>query len=224
MTIDAYQDVLGRIGRAAREVGRDPTEITLVAVSKGAGVPEIERLYDAGHRDFGENRAQEMLTKANRLPPDIRWHFVGPLQTNKVRGIRPLTHLLHSMDRLRLAETWLKGRGPAPPVLIQVNIGDEPQKSGFSVGEVPDAVSQTTNLGLEVEGLMAIPPRVSAPDDAAPFFARMRAIRDEISQEFPGVQALSMGMTEDFEVAITEGATAIRVGRAIFRGTSAIDG
>ncbi len=224
MIIDRYQDVLGRIGRAATAAGRDPTEITLVAVSKGAEMSEIEELYEIGHRDFGESRANEMLAKANRLPSDIRWHFVGPLQTNKVRGIRPVTFLLHSMDRPRLAAAWLKGRGVAPSVMVQVNIGDEPQKSGLDADQVGEGVVEMIDLGLDVVGLMTIPPRVSRPDEARPFFRRMRSIRDAVRDVSPSVEGLSMGMTEDFEVAIEEGASAIRLGRAIFRGPSATQG
>ena len=116
--------------RRPSESGRDPSSITLVAVSKAKSVADIEAVYELGHRDFGENRAQEMAEKAARLPDDIRWHFVGGLQTNKARLIRPITHLLHSMDRESLAGAWAKGGGLPPPVLFQVNTGHEPQKSG----------------------------------------------------------------------------------------------
>lgn len=224
MTVEGYDDVLRRVGRAAARVGRDPTDISVVAVSKGTEISQIERLYEAGQRDFGENRAQELQAKARGLPADIRWHFVGPLQTNKVRGIRPITHVLHSMDRMRLADAWLKGRGQAPPVLVQVNLGDEPQKHGFGVDETHDRVGEMIAFGLDVIGVMAIPPRVSDPEMARSYFRQLRSIRDEIRADFPLVERLSMGMTEDFEVAIEEGATTIRVGRAIFKGPNANDG
>lgn len=212
----SYQEVLARLEEAATRSGRDPNEVTLVAVSKTFPPERVMEIYDQGHRDFGENRAGEMVEKAARLPDDIRWHFVGALQSNKARDVRPRTHLLHSMDRRSLANAWLKGQGHPPPVLVQVNVGEESQKSGVSPDEVPETVDWMTGMGLEVRGLMAIPPIPERPDDSRPHFEMLRRLRDEVRKDVPEVKELSMGMTDDFEVGIEEGASIIRVGRAIF--------
>ncbi len=212
----SYEEVLERIAAAARRAGRDPSGVTLVAVSKSKPASDIRALYDLGHRDFGENRAQEMAEKAAALPSDIRWHFVGALQTNKARLIRPMTHLLHSMDRESLAFAWAKGIGLAPPVLIQVNTGSEPQKAGVDAAEAADLLQTLLAGGVPVRGLMAIPPVSEDAEAMRPHFAELRRLRDRLSELNDGVQELSMGMTDDFEIAIEEGASLIRVGRAIF--------
>ena len=212
----SYLEVVRRAAAAAAKVGRDPSSVKLVAVSKAMPVPAIESVYELGHRDFGENRAQEMVEKAARLPADIRWHFVGGLQTNKARLIRPITHLLHSMDRESLAGAWAKGSGLPPPVLLQVNTGREPQKSGVAPEQVAATLERLLAIGLEVQGLMAIPPATQQPEDQRPQFALLRNLRDDLVRDHPGVEQLSMGMTDDFEVAIEEGSSIIRVGRAIF--------
>ncbi len=159
-----YDDVAARMTAAAERSGRDASSVKLVAVSKAKSVADIEAVYELGHRDFGENRAQEMAEKAARLPDDIRWHFVGGLQTNKARLIRPITHLLHSMDRESLAGAWAKGGGLPPPVLLQVNTGHEPQKSGVEPGDAAATLAQVRSLGLEVRGLMVIPPLTEDPE------------------------------------------------------------
>ena len=212
----SYQDVQNRIRVAADRAGRDPSAITLVAVSKSKSVSDIRDLYDLGHRDFGENRAQEMAEKAAVLPTDIRWHFVGALQTNKARLVRPSTHLLHSMDRESLAFAWAKGIGTAPPVLIQVNTASEPQKAGVAPGDVATLLHTLLDVGVTVRGLMAIPPLADDAEAMRPHFAELRELRDHLSELHGGIQELSMGMTDDFEIAIEEGASLIRVGRAIF--------
>ena len=127
----SYESVLDRMAAAAARAGRQVSDVRLVAISKAKTVENIMEVYEKGHRDFGENRAQEMLEKASQLPSDIRWHFVGALQSNKARQVRRITHLLHSMDRSSLAKAWAKGQGLAPPVLIEVNTGEEPQKAGI---------------------------------------------------------------------------------------------
>jgi pyridoxal phosphate enzyme (YggS family) len=216
MAAVSYEEVMDRIGIAADRSGRDPSQITLVAVSKSKPVSDIRSLYDAGHRDFGENRAQEMAEKAAALPGDIRWHFVGALQTNKARLVRPLTHLLHSMDRDSLAFAWVKGLGLPPPVLIQVNTGSEPQKAGAEYDEVASLFETLLDAGIEVRGLMAIPPISDDAEEMRPHFRELRRIRDQLMELHGEVRELSMGMTDDFEIAIEEGASLIRVGRAIF--------
>ncbi|MGA7228536.1 MAG: YggS family pyridoxal phosphate-dependent enzyme, partial [Acidimicrobiia bacterium] len=156
----SYQEVLERVAGACRRVGREPETVTLVAVSKTKPVSDIMRLYELGHRDFGENRAQEMSDKASALPDDIRWHFIGALQSNKARLIRPITHLLHSMDRPSLGSAWMKGRGMPPPVLIQVNTGREPQKAGVMQEDAGELLDLLVGQGHHVSGVMAIPPLV----------------------------------------------------------------
>lgn len=212
----SYENVLARVEEAARRSGREPDELTLVAVSKTFSPERIMEIYEQGHRDFGENRAQEMVAKAARLPEDIRWHFVGSLQSNKARDVRPKTHLLHSMDRRSLANAWLKGQGHPPPVLVQVNVGEESQKSGVSPEELPETIEWMTGMGLDIRGLMAIPPIPERAEDSRPYFEMLRRLRDEVRSRAPEVNELSMGMTDDFDVAIEEGASIIRVGRAIF--------
>lgn len=211
-----YDDVAARVTAAAERSGRDASSVQLVAVSKAKSVADIEAVYELGHRDFGENRAQEMTEKAARLPDDIRWHFVGGLQTNKARLIRPITHLLHSMDRESLAGAWAKGSGLPPPVLLQVNTGHEPQKSGVEPGDAAATLAQVRSVGLEVRGLMVIPPLTEDPEAQRAHFAMLREIRSVLAVEHPEIIELSMGMTDDFEIAIEEGSSIIRVGRAIF--------
>lgn len=201
---------------AAARAGRDVSEITLVAISKAQPLERMRVAYEAGQRDFGENRAQELAAKIDRMPSDVRWHFVGPLQRNKVRVVRPAVVLLHSMDRMTLAGAWMKGPGMPPPALLQVNIGHEPQKHGVDPEEAERAVDEMLDLGVPLVGVMAIPPLAEDADDARPYFVRLREIRDRIRSRHPEITELSMGMTDDFEVAIEEGATMIRVGRAIF--------
>ncbi len=219
MAVDGYHGVRERLGKAAERSGRRSEEITLVAVSKGRTVGEILDLYSAGHRDFGENRAQEMAAKVVDLPTDIRWHFVGSLQSNKVRLVRGQTHLLHSLDRWSLAKAWIKGVGEPPPVLIQVNIGREEQKGGVLPEATAELVATAVHAGLDVRGLMAIPPLSLEPEDSRPYFEELRQIAEDIQSTGQVLPWLSMGMTNDFEIAVEEGASFIRVGRAIFDPT-----
>ncbi|MDH3190965.1 MAG: YggS family pyridoxal phosphate-dependent enzyme [Acidimicrobiia bacterium] len=216
MDLSGFHEVVERINRAEEAAGLSAGSVTLVAVSKGHPVDAIRHLYDAGHRDFGENRAQELAEKAELLPDDIRWHFVGSLQTNKVRLIRQTTTLLHSLDRRSLAGAWAKGIGRPPSALIQVNVGEEEQKGGVKPAELEELAGYVVDIGIDIVGLMAIPPIGGNPEDSRPYFARMRQLRDRIAEAHPGITALSMGMTDDFEVGIAEGASFIRVGRAIF--------
>ena len=201
---------------ASSDAGRSEEALTLVVVSKTRTVAEILDIYEMGHRDFGENRAQELAKKAPLLPDDIRWHFVGSLQSNKARQVRPITHLLHSMDRRSLATSWLKGVGVPPPVLLQVNVGEEEQKSGINPSDVEGVLEWMLGMGLTVRGLMAIPPIPKIPEESRPYFRTLRKIMDSLPILNDGRHDLSMGMTDDFEVAISEGASIIRVGRAIF--------
>lgn len=214
---ERYAEVLGAIESAATIAGRAPEEVSLVAVSKGHPVSAIRELYDLGHRDFGENRAQELRDKVPDLPADIRWHFIGPLQSNKVRTVRPAVYALHSLDRLSLAKAWMKGAGRPPNAYLQVNIGAEEQKSGLPASDALPTLAELRRLSVPVVGLMAIPPLTPDPEGARKYFVALRELRDRIVVEHPAVAALSMGMTNDFDIAVTEGATVVRVGRAIFQ-------
>ena len=212
----SYAEVMERVVAAASRAGRSPDAVTVVAVSKTMSRRDILAVYEQGHRDFGENRAGELAVKAPDLPDDIRWHFVGALQSNKTRTVRSVVDLLHSMDRRSLGKAWMKGHGMPPPVLAQVNVGEEPQKSGVAAVEVGSALTWMVDMGLHVSGLMTIPPMPESPEDSRVYFERLRRIRDEVSATHPSVVELSMGMSDDFEVAIAEDASVIRVGRAIF--------
>lgn len=211
----SYETVMDSVARASERVVGSPG-VTVVAVTKNQPLERVIDVYQLGHRDFGENRAQDLAKKAAELPGDIRWHFIGPLQTNKVRLVRPLVTLLHSLDRESLALAWLKGNGLPPPVLVQVNIGDEPQKSGVGEDQVVPLVDTAVELGLDVRGLMAIPPIPESPETSRRYFRRLRIVGEKVRERHPGATELSMGMTDDFTVAIEEGASIIRVGRAIF--------
>jgi pyridoxal phosphate enzyme (YggS family) len=206
-----------RIAAAAHRAGRLPGEVTLVAVAKGHGPEAILEAYHAGQRDFGESRAEELAEKASQLPPDIRWHFVGPLQRNKVGRVRPCVVLLHSLDRLALARSWARGVGVPPPVLVEVNVGGEEQKLGTPPDSTEELVERATRTGLSVQGLMTIPPRVARPEQARPYFLELAGLRDRLAPRWPELRHLSMGMTEDFEVAVEAGSTMLRIGRAIFQ-------
>lgn len=212
------ESVRGRVAAACDGIGRPASEVTLVAVSKGRSVEDIARLYAAGQRDFGENRAQELRAKVPLLPSDIRWHFIGPLQSNKARTVRPAVVALHSMDRLSLGVAWMKGSGSPPPCYLEVNVGAEPQKSGFAPDELDSAAAQLVSIGVPLIGLMAIPPLTGSAEATRSHFAELRGLRDRVVGMHPQITGLSMGMTNDFEAAIEEGATVIRVGRAIFEG------
>ncbi len=204
-------DVRRRVARAAEAAGREPSSVDVVAVSKGQPLDRIVAAYRHGHRTFGESRAQELQVKAAELPDDIVWHFVGPLQRNKVRVVQPLVRLLHSLDRDKLATAW----GAGPPALIQVRLGGEPTKHGYEPSEVAAALAHAAAAGVMVAGLMTIPPPASKPADARPWFAQLRSLAESLSAEHE-LTHLSMGMSDDFEDAIAEGATMVRVGSAIF--------
>ena len=207
----------GRIVDAAERSGRSPGAVTLVAVSKGFDADAVRAARDSGHVDFGESRAQELEAKAADLGPGVRWHFVGRLQRNKVKVVVGLASLVHSVDREPLAVAISEramGLGRIQPVLVQVNVGEDPAKAGVALPEAADVVSRVRAMdGLSCQGLMTIPP---AGVDPRPLFARLRDLRDELRPRFPEVQHLSMGMTSDFDIAVEEGATIVRVGEAVF--------
>lgn len=212
----SYRMVSEQVAEAAARAGRRPEEVTLIVITKNREVSLIRELYDQGVRDFGENRAQELAAKVGKLPSDIRWHFVGPLQTNKVKLVRPAAYLLHSLDRVKLARFWTRNSPIPVAALAQVNIGNEPQKQGVPPEGVEETVEAFVEMGVELRGLMAMPPRVENPEFARPYFRRLRKLSEGLGEKYPFLTELSMGMTEDYQVAVEEGATMVRVGRAVF--------
>lgn len=215
-----YAAIRERIARAAERAHRDPATVRVVAVSKYVGVDGVAAAVAAGIRDFGENRAQDAREKVERFRDVARWHFVGQVQTNKVRYLKDLYFLVHSVDRPRLAEALSRAASPGRPqaVLVQVNVGREPKKGGVAPEGLVDLLRYAANLpGIRVQGLMAIPPAVEDPEAARPYFRALRELaeraRDATGLELP---ELSMGMSGDFEVAVEEGATIVRIGRALF--------
>ena len=210
-------EVRQRIAAAAERVGRSPHAVTLVAVSKGFDAEAIRSGRRAGQSDFGESRAQELRRKSDAIGPGVRWHFVGRLQRNKARDVVGTASLIHSVDRFELARSiseQMAGRGGVQRVLVQVNVGDDPAKGGCAIDDTVQLVARVRGLeGIACEGLMTIPP---LGVDPRPAFARLRELRDDLRARFPEVQHLSMGMSGDFETAVEEGATIVRVGEAVF--------
>jgi pyridoxal phosphate enzyme (YggS family) len=202
--------VRSRIEGAARRAGRDPESVTLVAASKTVAVERIVEALAVGVTDLGENRAQELLAKAPMFAAGTvvpRWHFLGALQRNKVRSLAPWVSCWQSVDRASLGDE-LARRVPGARVLVEVNLAGEAQKSGCTRAEAPRLVEVLRTSGLAVEGLMAIPPM---GEDPRRRFAELRDLAAVLE-----LTELSMGMTDDFEIAIEEGATIVRVGRAVF--------
>lgn len=213
-----------RITAACRRSGRRPEDVKLVAVSKTVQPERIREAYEAGLRDFGENRVQEAQAKCPALSDlAVTWHMVGHLQSNKAKLARELFHWVHSVDSLRLAERLDRAAvssGEHLPVLLQVNLGEEATKSGAREAELLRLAEQVGQLPtLALRGLMVLPPFFDDPEQARPFFRRLcelaRAM-DSANLANVSMQELSMGMSHDFEVAIEEGATMVRVGTAIF--------
>ena len=201
-----------RIAQAARRAGRRPEEILLVAVSKTAPVERVRAAIDAGVPALGENRVQEAKEKIRQLAHPVPWHLIGQLQTNKARDAVALFDLIQSVDRVDLARELDRRAGKPVDVLLEVNVGAEPSKGGFAPADLKPALEAIAELPrLRVRGLMTIPPAASDPEQARPSFRLLRELRDQT-----GLTELSMGMSADFEVAIEEGATMVRVGTAIF--------
>jgi pyridoxal phosphate enzyme (YggS family) len=213
-----------RIAAACRRSGRRPEDVRLIAISKIVPPERIREAYEAGLRDFGENRVQEAKAKRPALSDlTVTWHLVGHLQTNKARAARELFHWFHALDSFRLAERLENSvicSGEKLPVLLEVNLGGEESKSGVREEEIRPLAEQVSQLAtLELRGLMVLPPFFDDPEQARPFFRRLGELAKAIeAANLPNVsmQELSMGMSHDFEVAIEEGATMVRVGTAIF--------
>lgn len=207
---------LGRVqeavARACARAGRSPDHVLLIAVSKTMDVERVRLAIAAGVAALGENRVQEAKEKIEALGRPVPWHLIGSLQTNKARDAARLFDWIHSVDRLDLAQELSRRADRALNILLQVNLGDEPQKGGVAPAELKrlhEVVAALPNL--KVRGLMAIPPATEQPEQARPFFRQLRELREQL-----GLEHCSMGMSADFEVAIEEGATMVRVGTAIF--------
>jgi len=210
----AVTEVRARIAAAARGAGRDPDAVRLVAATKTVPAERVAEAVALGVTDVGENRAQELLAKANALAAgtsttgsDVCWHFLGRLQRNKVRSLAGTVTWWQSVDREPLGVAIAR-HAPGAQVLVEVNLGIEPQKGGCAPTDAARLADALRRLGLRVEGLMTIPP---AGDDPRRWFAALRELGGDL-----GVRHLSMGMTDDYEVAVQEGATMVRIGRAIF--------
>jgi pyridoxal phosphate enzyme (YggS family) len=218
------EEIRNRIGQAALRAGRDPEMVRLVAVSKRVSTERLREAYACGQRLFGENYLQEAEAKIAELGPGYQWHFIGHLQSNKATQAAGLFGLVETVDRLKVAAALnrsLAGSGRVLPVLLQVNIGREPQKSGVLPEEAAGLVKQFRELpNLAVRGLMVMPPFLEDPEAVRPFFRQTRELAARLADlgllPPPGEAELSMGMSGDYQVAVEEGATLVRVGTALF--------
>jgi pyridoxal phosphate enzyme (YggS family) len=218
----AHADVLARIGAACRRVGRDPGSVTLVAVSKTVPAASLRLAVEAGLDLLGENRVQEGMAKAPEVP-GARWHLIGPLQSNKARRALEVFESIQSVDSIELARRLDRlvpeaRPGGRYPVLVQVNVDEDPAKAGFQPGEVDGAMAEVLALpNLVVRGLMTVGRLTRGSGEARRTFVGLRDLSERSRSRWPELGAdLSMGMTDDFELAVEEGATIVRVGRAIF--------
>ncbi len=219
---NVYEAVLEKLHKACERAGRDPSEVVLLGASKTVSPDRIREFYNCGLKVFGENRVQEFMKKWESLKAlDIDWHFIGRLQSNKVKYILGKVSLIHSLDRESLAREISKratALGTEQECLIEVNVGGEDTKGGISPSELERFTEFVISLGgIRIQGLMCIPPYREDPEEVRPYFARLRELRDSLSEKL-GIRLseLSMGMSHDFEVAIEEGATIVRVGTALF--------
>ena len=223
MLQDNLIQVEQNIEEACRRAGRDRSEVTLIAVSKTKPVETLQEAYDLGVRVFGENKVQEMADKYEVLPKDIRWHLIGHLQRNKVKYIIDKAVLIHSVDSLRLAQTIEKEAEKhdlTAHILIEVNVAREESKFGIFPEDLENLVDKIAKLPhIQVDGLMTIAPFVPDPEENRPVFRELRKLSVDISAkkvDNVNMSVLSMGMTNDYQVAIEEGATMVRVGTGIF--------
>ena len=217
------KEVQRDINEVCKKCGRDPSEVTLIAVSKTKPLEDLKEAYDAGARDFGENKVQELTAKMPNLPSDIRWHMIGHLQRNKVKYIAGEVELIHSVDSFRLAEEiniQKKRKKIIIPALIEINIGDEESKFGVRPDEAKELCKEISELdSIHIEGLMTVAPAADDPEEVRRYFRKMHELFLDIkSENIDNVEMkiLSMGMTNDYKVAIEEGSTMVRVGTGIF--------
>lgn len=218
---DAVTEVRARVIRAAERAARDPRDVRIVAVGKGVPAERIVEAVEAGISELGENRAQELRDKMRLIGDAARWHFVGALQSNKVRYLDRV-HLVHSLDRPEEAEA-LQRRGDTVDrtwdALIEVNVAGETSKQGVEPAEVGPLIRRLSSYPrVRPRGFMVVAPVASSGEDVRWVFAETRRLRDLHRDTDPGLEELSMGMSDDFEVAVEEGATLVRIGRAIFQG------
>jgi len=217
------ENIKRRIDKAALSAGGDPAEVRLVAVTKTVTLERLQEAVAAGHTLFGENYVQEAKRKIADLGPGLTWHFIGHLQSNKAKAAVEFFDLIHSVDRLRLAQALEQAaarRGKLQEILLQVNLAGEVSKSGTAPEAARDLLSAISRMPhLRVRGLMTMPPWLDDPEEVRPYFRALRELRDRLRnlQLVEGdLPELSMGMTGDFEVAVAEGATLVRIGTAIF--------
>ena len=212
------------IDEAARKSGRSPDSIRLISVSKQVSSGKIIEAYQAGSKCFGENKVQEAVSKIDEVnAQDISWHFIGHLQKNKIKYLDSRFELIHSIDSLSLAEkisTYCEGQNQRQAVLLQVNVSGEEAKFGMTPAQLEDQLSSFGQLkGIQVQGLMTIPPQNPEAENSRQYFSALRVLRDKFqAMNIEGVELkeLSMGMTNDYLIAVEEGATLVRVGNAIF--------
>ena len=223
MLASNLQEVERKIMEACNKAGRAREDITLIAVSKTKPVPMLQEIYDLGVRDFGENKVQELTDKEPQLPADLRWHMIGHLQRNKVKQVIDKAVLIHSVDSVRLAkaiEAEAAKKDIIVQILLEVNVAEEDSKFGLKLDEVIPAVEEIATMPhVRIKGLMTIAPFVENPEENRTVFAQLQKLSVDIAEkniDNVSVDILSMGMTNDYQVAIEEGATMIRVGTGIF--------
>lgn len=223
MLKDHLMEVQNNIRKACAKCGRSPEDVTLIAVSKTKPVEILQEAYDAGARVFGENKVQEITAKYPELPSDIRWHMIGHLQRNKIKYIIDKVELIHSVDSLRLAQAINNEAAKhnlVMPVLLEINVAEEESKFGLKMDEVLPLLEEIASMNhIRVEGLMTIAPFVDNPEENRQFFRSLKKLSVDIEKKNinnVNMHVLSMGMTGDYEVAVEEGATMVRVGTGIF--------
>lgn len=223
MITENLEQVRKNIDEACRMAGRDPKEVTVIAVSKTKPVSMLKEAYDAGARCFGENKVQEIMDKHPQLPEDIQWHMIGHLQRNKVKYIVDKVSMIHSVDSLRLAQTIEQEAAKhnvCVPVLLEVNVAQEESKFGLKMDEVLPLIETIADFPhIKVQGLMTIAPYVENAEDNRDFFRQLKKLSVDIEAKNinnVSMSVLSMGMTGDYQVAVQEGATMVRVGTGIF--------
>ena len=223
MVTENLNQVRKNIQEACKAVGRDPKEVTLIAVSKTKPVPMLQEAYDAGARVFGENKGQEITDKYPQLPDDIQWHMIGHLQRNKVKYIVDKVAMIHSVDSLRLAQTIEQEAAKhdvCVPILLEVNVAQEETKFGLKTEEVLPLVESIAEFPhIKIQGLMTIAPYVQNPEENRPIFRQLKKLSVDIAAKNINnvtMSVLSMGMTGDYQIAVQEGATMVRVGTGIF--------
>ncbi|MCR5458929.1 MAG: YggS family pyridoxal phosphate-dependent enzyme [Acetatifactor sp.] len=223
MIKDNLEKVRGNIFHACERAGRKAEDVTLIAVSKTKPLEDLREAYEAGARDFGENKVQELVDKIPEMPTDVRWHMIGHLQRNKVKYIVDKVYMIHGVDSLRLAEEISKEavkHEVVVRILMEVNVAEEESKFGITVADAPKLAEEIAKLpGVSLQGLMTIAPYVENPEENREIFAKLRQLAVDISRkniDNISMNVLSMGMTGDYQVAIEEGATCVRVGTGIF--------